>query len=105
MENSQRVLRVAEGMHLLGEKYSFFLGSKSTRASFDASCCSDMRVLFFNPLDASKGLLRRMKGFGMFQEPLLETAFYADLTSKSLAAVDKMKKGLSVLSRLSPSNC
>ena len=93
METSQKILRMAEGMGLIGERYSWYLGTKSTSASFDATCCSDTRVLLFNPVEVSKGLLRKMKGFGLSQEPLLETAFYADLTAKSLAAVTKMKKG------------
>ena len=93
METSQKILRMAEGMGLIGERYSWYLGTKSTSASFDATCCSDMRVLLFNPIESSKGVLRKMKGFGLSQEPLLETAFYADLTAKSLAAVTKMKKG------------
>ena len=87
------VLKIAEGLGLIGERYSWFLGTKSTSVSFDATCCSDMRVLLFNPIESSKGVLRKMKGFGLSQEPLLETAFYADLTAKSLAAVTKMKKG------------
>ena len=84
---------MAEEIGLIGQKYSWYLGTKSTSAQFDATCCSDMRVLLFNPIEAPMGMLRKMKGFGLSQEPLLETAFYADLAAKSLAAVSKMKKG------------
>lgn len=92
-ENFQRMLKLAESMSLYGEQYSWYFGSKSTSASFDATCCSDMRVFFFYPREVSSGELRTMKGFGLSEEPLLETSFYADLTAKSLAAVSKMKRG------------
>ena len=52
-----------------------------------------MRVLFFNPEQASSEGLKTMKRLGLSEEPLLESAFYADLTAKSLSAVSKMKKG------------
>ena len=84
---------MAEGKSLVGEKYTWFLGTKSDQPSFDATCCSDMRVLFFNPEQASSDGLRKMKRLGLSEEPLLESAFYADLTAKSLSAVSKMKKG------------
>ena len=87
------MLKLAESMSLYGEQYSWYFGSKSTSASFDATCCSDMRVFFFYPREVSSGELRTMKGFGLYTEPLLESAFYADLAAKTLSAVAKMKKG------------
>ena len=63
METSQKILRMAEGMGLIGERYSWYLGTKSTSASFDATCCSDMRVLLFNPVEVSKGLMSQNKSF------------------------------------------
>ena len=86
-------LMTADSLKMYGERYSWFAGTKSSDYSFDASCCSNMRVVTFQPQLPSGSQLRIMKGSGLYQEPLLESAFYADLTAKTLAAVGKMKKG------------
>ena len=52
-----------------------------------------MKVISFHPGQPSGSELRIMKGAGLYQEPLIESAFYADLTAKTLAAVAKMKTG------------
>ena len=78
---------------LYGERYSWFVGTKNSDFSFDASCCADMKVISFHPGQPSGSELRIMKGAGLYQEPLIESAFYADLTAKTLAAVAKMKTG------------
>ena len=87
------VLRKANSLKMYGERYSWFVGTKSSNASFDASCCTDMKVILVHPKDPSGSQLRIMKGLGLTEEPLLESAFYADLAVKSLAAVGQMKKG------------
>ena len=87
------ILRKADSMKMYGERYSWFVGTKSSAASFDASCCTDMKVMMVHPKDPSGSQLRIMKGLGLTEEPLLESAFYADLAAKSLAAVTQMKKG------------
>ena len=87
------ILRKADSMKMYGERYSWFVGTKSSNASFDASCCTDMKVIMFHPKDPSGSQLRIMKGLGLTEEPLLESAFYADLAAKSIAAVTQMKIG------------
>ena len=84
----------ADSLKLYGDRYSWFVGTKNSDYSFDASCCSDMKVISFHPELPSGSELRIMKGSGLYQEPLLESAFYADLAAKTLAAVTKMKKGV-----------
>ena len=53
-----------------------------------------MNVVTLQPQNPQgSALLGTMKGFGLYAEPLIDSAFYADLTAKTLAAVAKMKKG------------
>ena len=83
----------ADSLSIVGDRYNFFVGTKNTDYEFDASCCADIKVVSFQPKKPSGSQLRIMKGFGLYTEPLLESAFYADLTAKTLAGVAKMKKG------------
>ena len=83
----------ADSLKMFGERYSWHVGTKSTDYSFDASCCSDLKVVTFHPKMPSGSALRIMKGLGLYEEPMLEAAFYADLAGKALTAVTKMKKG------------
>ena len=83
----------ADSLKMYGERYSWLVGTKDLDYSFDASCCGDMKVVTFHPKKPSGPGLRTMKGFGLYTEPLLESAFYADLAAKTLSAVAKMKKG------------
>jgi ionotropic glutamate receptor len=91
-ENIKNALMTADSLKLYGERYSWFVGTKNSDYSFDASCCSDMKVISFHPQLPSGSELRIMKGSGLYQEPMLESAFYADMAAKTLAAVAKMKK-------------
>ena len=83
----------ANSLKMYGNRFSWFVGSMISDYEFDGSCCEDMRVVTFQPQLPSGPQLGIMKGFGLHQEPLLESAFYADLTAKTLVAVGKMKKG------------
>ena len=82
---------------MYGERYSWFVGTMNSDNSISATCCSDMNVITFQPTPPSSSELRIMKESGLHQEPLLESAFYADLAAKTLAVVAKMKKGKSWL--------
>ena len=88
-----KALQTADSLKMYGERYSWFVGTKTSNYSFNASCCADMKVLTFHPQPPSSSELRIMKESGLHQEPLLESAFYADLAAKTLAAVANMKKG------------
>lgn len=83
----------ADSLKLFGEKYNWFVGTKSLEFSFDASCCTDMSVFTFQPKHPSGSGLSTMKGFGLYHEPLIDSAFHADLAAKTFSAVTKMKKG------------
>ena len=83
----------ASAKHLAGERYSWFVGTMNPDYSFDASCCSDMKVITFQPQQPSGSELMIMRGSGLYQEPMFLSAFYADLAAKTLAAVAKLKKG------------
>ena len=88
-----KAIQTADSLKMYGERYSWFVGTKNSDYSFDATCCSDMKVITFQPQQPSGSELRIMKGSGLYQEPLLESAFYSDLAAKTLAAVAKLKKG------------
>ena len=83
----------ADSLKLYGERYSWFVGTMNPDYSFDASCCSDMKVITFQPQQPSGSELMIMRGSGLYQEPMFLSAFYADLAAKTLAAVAKLKKG------------
>ena len=83
----------ADSLKMYGERYSWYVGTKTSDYSFDASCCVDMNVITFHPKPPSGSGLRSMQGVGLYQEPLMDSAFYADLAAKTFSAVTKMKKG------------
>ena len=62
--------------------------------SLDATCCTDMKIIFFYPKKSDSGQMDMMRGHGLTVEPLIESAFYADLTSKAVSAVSQMKEGI-----------
>ena len=82
-----------DSLKMYGERYSWFVGTMNSDNSFSATCCADMKVITFQPTPPSSLELRIMKESGLHQEPLLESAFYADLAAKTFAAVTNMKKG------------
>ena len=43
-ENLQHALQAANALKLYGEQYAWFAGTKDEEASFDATCCNDMKV-------------------------------------------------------------
>ena len=53
-----------------------------------------MKVVTFHPQLPSDSELRIMKEYGLHQEPLVESAFYAGLAAKTFAAVARIKKGV-----------
>ena len=92
-ENVKKALMTADSLKMYGERYSWYVGTKASDYSFDASCCADMNVITFHPKPPTGSGLRNMKGAGLYHEPLMDSAFYADLAAKTLSAVAKMKKG------------
>ena len=92
-ENIKRAMVAADSLKMYGERFNWFVGTKDSDYSFDASCCADMNVITFHPKPPSGSGLRNMKGAGLYHEPLMDSAFYADLAAKTFSAVTKMKKG------------
>ena len=84
---------------MYGGRYTWSVGTLTTDYVFDASCCSDMKVVTFHPQQPSSSELRMLKEAGLHQEPLLESVFYAGLAARTLAAVAKLKKGVAWLGR------
>ena len=86
-------LMEASSKNLAGNRYSWFVGTMNSNYEFDATCCTDMKVLTFQPTNPGSNQMMIMRGSGLYQEPLFLSAFYADLAAKTLAAVAKLKKG------------
>ena len=84
----------ASSKNIAGDRFTWIVGTKDPDYEFDPSSCSDNKVVTFQPSNPRGEQLRIMKGFGLYTEPLFESAFYADLAAKTLAAVTKMKKGV-----------
>ena len=103
-------LKVANDHKLFGEQYVWFAGTKvrfsnpnknisndiplnqDETASFDASCCIDMKVVFFKP-KMPEGQFNSMKSsYGVTATPGIEAGFYMDLSARSIDAVESMKK-------------
>ena len=101
---------MVSSMHgLLGLRYDIVLEEscfieipKDENAVFNASCCNDMKVVYFKPQPSSGA--SSLSSYGISTKPTLDAAFYADLILKSLDAVNTMKNSGSWPS-LSVSRC
>jgi len=90
--NIKMVLEVANELKMYGEQYAWFAGTKEDDVEFDASCCTDMKVIYFKPEMESGGLTNDLKSlYGVVVSPIMEAAFYVDLGARAISAVESMK--------------
>ena len=68
-------------------------------ASFDAGCCTDMKVVFFKP-KMPKGQYNSLNySYGVTANPDIEAGFFMDLSARAIDAVESLKKYLGTCSQ------
>jgi len=91
-ENIQMALSAANDLMYYGEQFAWFAGTKDEESSFDATCCNDMKVIFFKPMMPSGSQYSSLlTSYGVAVKPGIEAAFYVDLGARAISAVEDMK--------------
>ena len=70
----------------------FFHFLQDETATFDASCCNDMKVIFFKPQMPEGQFISMKASYGVTATPGIEAAYYMDLGARAIEAVERMKR-------------